>query len=61
MTKKALFMTSNQGIEQDELIKPFEFLQGKGIEVIHAAEKMKMFKRLKVIKSLQHDIPHIPL
>ena len=41
MTKKALFITSNIGVEQDELIKPLEFLQSKGIEVIHAAEEQK--------------------
>lgn len=37
MPKKALFITSNQGVEQDELIKPLQFLESKGIEVIHAA------------------------
>ncbi|MBP5993169.1 MAG: type 1 glutamine amidotransferase [Acinetobacter sp.] len=47
MTKKALFMTSNQGVEQDELIKPFEFLQSKGIEVIHAAEKNEDVQTVK--------------
>ncbi|KAA8735081.1 type 1 glutamine amidotransferase [Acinetobacter qingfengensis] len=39
MTKKALFITSNSGVEHDELIKPFEFLQSKGIESILAAIK----------------------
>ncbi|MBJ9983825.1 type 1 glutamine amidotransferase [Acinetobacter sp. S40] len=37
MTSKALFITSNTGVEHDELIKPLEFLQSKGIEAIHAA------------------------
>lgn len=39
MVKKVLFITSNAGVERDELIKPLEFLKSKGIEVIHAAEK----------------------
>ena len=39
MTTKALIITANYGVEQDEFIKPFEYLQSKGIEVIHAAEK----------------------
>ena len=38
MVKKALIITSNVGVEHDELIQPLEFLKGKGIEVIHAAE-----------------------
>ena len=37
MTKKALFITSNVGVEHDELIQPLHFLQSKGIECIHAA------------------------
>lgn len=37
MSKKVLFITSNQGVEQDELLKPLHFLQSKGIEAIHAA------------------------
>ena len=47
MTKKALFITSNQGIEQDELIKPYQFLESKGIEVIHAAEKNEDVQTVK--------------
>ena len=47
MSKKALFITSNVGVEQDELIKPFEFLQSKGIEVIHAAEELKDVQTVK--------------
>jgi protease I len=47
MTKKALFITSNIGVEQDELIKPLEFLQSKGIEVIHAAEEQKEVQTVK--------------
>ncbi len=41
MVKKVLFITSNVGIERDELIKPLEFLKSKGIEVIHAAENIE--------------------
>lgn len=41
MVKKVLFITSNVGIERDELIKPLEFLKSKGIEVIHAAESIE--------------------
>lgn len=47
MSKKALFITSNNGIEQDELIKPYDFLQSKGIEVIHAAEKNEDVQTVK--------------
>ena len=47
MSKKALFISSNHGIEQDELIKPLEFLQSKGIEVIHAAEKNEDVQTVK--------------
>ncbi|MFH7766109.1 type 1 glutamine amidotransferase domain-containing protein [Acinetobacter sp. BSP-28] len=47
MTKKALFITSNSGVQQDELIKPLEFLQSKGIEVIHAAEEQKEVQTVK--------------
>ncbi|NNH26040.1 type 1 glutamine amidotransferase domain-containing protein [Acinetobacter terrestris] len=47
MTKKALFITSNVGVEQDELIKPSEYLQSKGIEVIHAAEEQKDVQTVK--------------
>ena len=39
MVKKVLFISSNAGVERDELVKPLEFLKSKGIEVIHAAEK----------------------
>lgn len=47
MSKKALFISSNHGIEQDELIKPLEFLQSKGIEVIYAAEKNEDVQTVK--------------
>ena len=39
MAKKALIITSNAGVEHDELIKPLEFLKSKGIEAINADEK----------------------
>ena len=39
MVKKVLFITSNQGVEHDELVEPLNFLKSKGFEVIHAAEK----------------------
>lgn len=47
MSKKALFITSNQGVEQDELIKPLQFLESKGIEVIHAAENKEDVQSVK--------------
>lgn len=47
MTQKALIITSNSGIEHDELIKPLEFLKSKGIEVIHAAEKQQEVQTVK--------------
>lgn len=62
MTKKALFITSNQGIEQDELIKPFDFLQSKGIEVIHAAEKNEDVQTVKSDKEpASKRTPHTSL
>lgn len=62
MSKKALFITSNQGIEQDELIKPFEFLQSKGIEVIHAAEKNEDVQTVKFDKEpASKRTPHTTL
>ncbi|QIO10116.1 type 1 glutamine amidotransferase domain-containing protein [Acinetobacter lanii] len=62
MSKKALFITSNQGIEQDELIKPFEFLQSKGIEVIHAAEKNEDVQTVKSDKEpASKRTPHTSL
>ncbi|KGT47552.1 MULTISPECIES: type 1 glutamine amidotransferase domain-containing protein [Acinetobacter] len=39
MVKKVLIITSNTGIEHDELAEPLNFLQEKGFVVIHAAEK----------------------
>ena len=47
MVKKALFITSNVGVEHDELIQPLEFLKGKGIEAIHAAEKTESVQTVK--------------
>lgn len=41
MTKHVLFITSNAGIEHDELIKPLEFLKSKGFATQHAAEHHK--------------------
>ena len=38
MVKKVLFITSNVGVEHDELIEPLDFLKSKGFDVIHAAE-----------------------
>lgn len=35
--KKALIITSNTGIERDELLKPLEFLSGEGATVTHAS------------------------
>ena len=39
MVKKVLIITSNEGIEHDELVQPLDFLQSHGFVVIHAAEK----------------------
>lgn len=41
MTKKVLLITSNFGVEHDELKQPLDFLKSKGIEVIHAAIELK--------------------
>jgi protease I len=37
--KKILIITSNSGIERDELIKPLETLRGFGATVTHASSK----------------------
>jgi protease I len=37
--KKILIITSNTGIERDELVKPLEALRGYGATVIHASSK----------------------
>ncbi|NNG99653.1 type 1 glutamine amidotransferase domain-containing protein [Acinetobacter sp. ANC 5414] len=58
MSKKALFITSNVGVEQDELIKPSEYLQSKGIEVIHAAEEQKDVQTVKSDK--EHATSYTP-
>lgn len=47
MTQKALVITSNTGVEQDELLKPLEFLRSKGIESIHAALEQKPVQTVK--------------
>ncbi|MGE8645288.1 type 1 glutamine amidotransferase domain-containing protein [Acinetobacter vivianii] len=52
MVKKALIITSNVGVEHDELIQPLEFLKGKGIEVIHAAETFDAVQTVKSDKAL---------
>ena len=49
MTKKVLFITSNSGVEHDELKKPLDFLTSKGIESIHAAIE------LKDVRTVVHD------
>jgi len=35
--KKVLFITSNTGIERDELVKPFEALKAQGVLVTHGS------------------------
>lgn len=47
MSEKALFITANFGVEHDELIKPLEFLQSKGIETIHAAIEQDQVQTVK--------------
>lgn len=49
MSKKVLFITSNSGVEHDELKKPLDFLNAKGIESIHAAIE------LKDVQTVLHD------
>ena len=48
MTPKALFITSNIGVEHDELIQPLHFLQSKGIECIHAAIEVRDVRTVKM-------------
>ncbi|MCH7309142.1 type 1 glutamine amidotransferase [Acinetobacter sp. NIPH 1852] len=52
MAKKVLFITSNVGVEHDELIQPLEFLKAKGIEVIHAAETSQKVQTVKSDKEI---------
>ncbi|RLZ07511.1 type 1 glutamine amidotransferase [Acinetobacter sp. 2JN-4] len=52
MAKKALFITSNVGVEHDELIQPLEFLKAKGVEVIHAAETSQTVQTVKSDKEI---------
>ena len=47
MVKKVLFITSNAGVEHDELIDPLDFLKSKGFEVIHAAEKNEQVETME--------------
>ena len=62
MPKKVLFITSNHGVEQDELLQPLTFLQSKGIEVIHAAEKIDEVQTVKEDKALaSRHAPHTTL
>ena len=49
MTPKALVITSNVGVEQDELLKPLAFLRSKGIECIHAVPEQKP------VQTVRHD------
>lgn len=41
MFKTVLFITSNMGVEHDELVDPREYLERNGVEVILASEKNK--------------------
>lgn len=41
MSIRALIITSNAGVEQDELLQPLQFLREKGIEAIHAAPEQQ--------------------
>lgn len=51
MSPKALVITSNIGVEQDELLKPLAFLRSKGIECIHAAPEQKTVQTVKSDKT----------
>ena len=48
MTQKVLSITSNIGVEHDELIQPLHFLQSKGIECIHAAIEASDVRTVKM-------------
>ena len=48
MTQKVLSITSNIGVEHDELIQPLHFLQSKGIECIHAAIEVSEVRTVKM-------------
>ena len=58
MSTRALVITSNVGVEQDELLKPLEFLRSKGIETIHAAPEQHSVQTVKQDKEhAQHYDP----
>ena len=48
MTQKVLSITSNIGVEHDELIDPLHFLQSKGIECILAAIEARDVRTVKM-------------
>ena len=59
MTLKALVITSNVGVEHDELTQPLDFLNAKGIEAIHAAIEHSAVQTVKADKTLSAEVqPH---
>lgn len=46
-SKKVLFLTSNAGVEHDELVKPLDFLKQQGIMCTHAAEQLQPVQTVK--------------
>lgn len=47
MTYRVLFLTSNVGIEHDELVKPLQFLQQQHVDCTHAAEKSEAVQTVR--------------
>ncbi|WP_180130498.1 type 1 glutamine amidotransferase domain-containing protein [Acinetobacter sp. YH12057] len=56
MTLKALVITSNVGVEHDELIQPLNYLNEKGIEAIHAAVKHAAVQTVKADKKVEAEV-----
>ena len=56
MTLKALVITSNVGVEHDELTQPLDFLNAKGIEAIHAAIEHSAVQTVKADKTLSAEV-----
>ena len=56
MTLKALVITSNVGVEHDELTQPLNYLNAKGIEAIHAAIEHAAVQTVKADKKVDAEV-----
>ena len=56
MSKSVLIITSNAGVEHDELTKPLAFLKAKGYHCVHAAEQAEAVQTVQADKTLSEKI-----